>query len=322
MKVGIFGMGAYGMALSSALLKNNCDITMWSKFTEEKELLEKTRKNEKLLPGFKLSEDVKLTTSVEDCAKDKDILIIAIPIAFVDSLCKELNKYVENQYIVIASKGIEQETNLFAHEIIRNSIDTEKIAIISGPSFAIDLIQGMPQALTVASSNASTLAIVKKSFESETLRIEISDDIYGVEICGSVKNIVAIATGILEGLKVNESTRAMFMVEAINNIRKLLKDFNCNEMTILTFSGIGDLLLTCTSEKSRNFRYGILLGENKNKTEIKDYIKNTTVEGFYTLVSLHEILIKNKIENYFFDLIYNIAINGMKAHELLNYLKN
>ncbi len=321
MKVGIFGMGAYGMALSSALIKNNCDITMWSKFEEEKEQLEKTRKNEKALPGFELSQSIKLTTSIQECAQDKDILIIVIPVPFIDSLCLELKNYVTNQHILIASKGIEEKTGLFAHEIVHKHIVTNNIAVISGPSFAVDLIEDLPQGLTLASNNKETISIVKKAFQSKNIKIEIVEDIHGVEICGSVKNIIAIASGMLAGLKVNDSTRAMFMVEAVNNMKYLLKVFNCNENTIMTYAGLGDLLLTCTSEKSRNYNLGILLGEKNSRDVIDKYIKETTVEGYNTLLSLHEILMNQKNNNQFFNTIYEIVVNGHDATELLNSIK-
>ena len=321
MKVGIFGMGAYGMALSHILSQNDCEITMWSKFEEEKEQLRTERKNEKLLPGFVLSEKIELTTSVEECAKEKDLLIIVIPVPFIDALCQELKDYIFNQHILIASKGIEQGTNLFAHEIVRKYINTNNIAIISGPSFAIDIIDNLPQGLTVASKSIETRSIVKNAFKSENIKIEETEDILGVELCGSVKNVIAIATGILEGLKVNESTRAMFMTEAINNMKELLKEFNCNDSIIMTYAGIGDLLLTATSEKSRNFSFGILLGENSKAKTIEDYLNNTTVEGYHTLISLHEIFLRENKKNDFFELIYNIGTGNSSSNDLLKYLK-
>ena len=119
MKVGLFGCGAYGMALSSIMSENKCDITMWTKFEEEKEQLERTRKNEKLIPNFTISEKIQLTTSVEECIKGKDLLIIAIPAAFIDSLAVEMKPYIKNNHILIATKGIEQETGLFIHKIFR-----------------------------------------------------------------------------------------------------------------------------------------------------------------------------------------------------------
>ena len=118
MKVGLFGCGAYGMALSSIMSENKCDITMWTKFEEEKEQLERTRKNEKLIPNFTISEKIQLTTSVEECIKGKDLLIIAIPAAFIDSLAVKMKPYIKNNHILIATKGIEQETGLFIHEIL------------------------------------------------------------------------------------------------------------------------------------------------------------------------------------------------------------
>lgn len=151
MKIGLFGTGAYGMAISSILIENKCEVTMWTKFKEEQENLQQTRKNEKLLPNFKLARSIKITTNVEECIKDKDLLIIAIPAAFVDSLCQEMAPFINENHIAIATKGIEQKTGLFMHELIEKYLNTKNIAVISGPSFAIDIVAKLPIGLSLAS---------------------------------------------------------------------------------------------------------------------------------------------------------------------------
>ena len=150
MKIGLFGCGAYGMAISSILIENKCDVTMWTKFESEKEQLEKTRMNEKLIPNFKISDKIKLTTSIKECIEDKDLLIIAIPAAFVDDLAKAMKPYINNNHILIATKGIEQDTGLFINQILEKYLNTNNRAVISGPSFAIDLVSKMPAGLSLA----------------------------------------------------------------------------------------------------------------------------------------------------------------------------
>ena len=200
MKIGLFGCGAYGMALSSIMIDNNCDITMWTKFEEEKKELEETRKNERLIPNFSISEKIKLTTSVEECIKDKDLLVIAIPAAFIDSLAIAMKPYIKNDHIVIATKGIEQETGLFIHQILEKYLDTKNIAVISGPSFAVDLVTKMPAGLTLATQNKKTEELTKKSLANKYIKLRTTDDITGTEICGSIKNVIALSAGMLEGL--------------------------------------------------------------------------------------------------------------------------
>lgn len=320
MKVGLFGCGAYGMALSSVLIENNCDVTMWTKFEAEKDNLEKTRRNEKLIPNFQISENIKLTTNMEECIKDKELLIIVIPAAFIDSLAIEMKPYIKDNHILIAAKGIEQETGLFVNQILEKHLDTENIAVISGPSFAIDLVSKMPVGLSLASKKEETITIVKKALQNKYVKLRETDDVIGVEICGSIKNVIALSSGILSGLGANDSTKAMLLTEAIHDMEKILDAFSAKKRTVLSFSGIGDLLLTCTSIKSRNFAFGKMLGENKEKEQIEDYLANTTVEGFYTLKSIYELLKDKNISVPVIDLIYDIVVKGKNPEKLLTFL--
>lgn len=320
MKVGIFGTGAYGMALSSILSSNQCKITMWTKFEEEKENLEKTRMNEKLLPNFKLDENVNITNSVEECIKDKDLLIIAIPAAFVSDLCNNMAPYIKDNHIIIATKGIEQGTGLFISEIVENKLNTKNIAVISGPSFATDLISKMPAGLSLASTSEETINLAKEAFQNSYVRLRETDDVIGVEICGSIKNVIALSSGILEGLNANESTKAMLITDAMHDMEEILDAFNCNKRTVLSYAGIGDLLLTCTSTKSRNFSFGKLIGSKPPKEEIDEFVKNNTIEGYYTLESIYQLLKNKQVSIPIIDLIYEITVNGDNPELLFSFL--
>ena len=320
MKVGLFGCGAYGMALSSILTDNNCDITMWTKFQFEKEQLETTRQNEKLIPNFKISEKIKITTSVEECIKDKDLLIIAIPAAFVDDLAKEMRTYIKGNHILIATKGIEQETGLFINQIVEKYCNTKNVGVISGPSFAIDLVSKMPAGLTLASRKKKTRELAKKALANRYIKLRESTDVIGVEICGSIKNVIALSSGMLEGMKANESTKAMLITEAMRDMEEILFAFGAKKRTVDTYAGIGDLLLTCTSTKSRNYSFGKILGEKASQEEIKEYLSKTTVEGFYTLESIYKLLKHKKVKIPIIDLIYDIAVEGIEPEALLTFL--
>ena len=320
MKIGLFGCGAYGMALSSILVHNNCEVTMWTKFESEKENLTKTRKNEKLIPNFKIDKNIKITTSTEECIKDKDLLIIAIPAAFVDSLCEEMKDYITNQNIIIATKGIEQGTGLFISQILEKHLTTRNIAVISGPSFAIDLVSKMPAGLSLASQKPETIILAKKALQNEYIKLRETNDIIGVEICGSIKNVIALAAGMLEGMKANESTKAMLITEAMHDMEQILDAFECNRRTVLSFAGIGDLLLTCTTTKSRNYSLGKLIGENPSEEEKNKFLEKTTVEGYYTLESIYQLLKNKDVKIPIIDLIYEIIVNGKSPKLLLDFL--
>ena len=321
MKIGIFGTGAYGMALASILSENKYDITMWTKFKEEKDLLIKDRGNQKLLPGFFLDNNIKITNNINECAKDKDLLVIAIPAAFVTDLCSELSYVVDKDVnICIASKGIEQNSGLFVHQIVGNYIDSENIAVISGPSFAVDVVTKKPIGLTLATTSINAKNVVNKAFRNDYVKLRHTNDIIGTEICGSIKNVIALASGILEGLNASDSTRAMFITESIHDIEEIINAFDGDRRTVLSFAGFGDLLLTCTSTTSRNYSYGKLVGERKSKEELDNYVKNTTVEGYYTLESIYQLLNDKNVSIPIIDLIYNIIKNDKNPKELLTFL--
>lgn len=320
MKIGLFGSGAYGMALSSILVHNKCEVTMWTRFEEEKERLEKTRSNEKLIPNFKIDSNIKITTSVEECIKGKDLLIIAIPAAFVDSLCLSMKDYINNDHILIATKGIEQGTGLFINEILEKHLNTNNIGVVSGPSFAVDLVTKMPAGLSIASKKPETILLAKQALQNEYIKLRDTNDVTGIEICGSIKNVIALSAGMLAGLEANDSTKAMLIVEAIHDMEEILDSFGCNKRTVLSFAGIGDLLLTCTSVKSRNFRFGKLIGERPERETIDEYLKNTTVEGYYTLESIYQLLKNREVTIPIIDLIYDIVVKGNDPELLLKFL--
>lgn len=320
MKIGLFGTGAYGLALSSILVNNEHKVTMWTKFEDEKDNLVKNRGNDILLPGYKLDKSVKITNSVEECIKDKDLLIIAIPAAFVDELCRDMAPFIDGNNILIATKGIEQGTGLFMNQVVEKYLNTENIAVISGPTFAIDLTSKMPAGLSIASKSSETIIAVKQALQNDYIKLREADDVIGTEICGSIKNVIALSAGMLEGLGANETTKAMLIAEAMHDMEAILDAFDCNKRTVLSYAGVGDLLLTCTSTKSRNFSLGKLLGEKPPREEVDEYLKTKTVEGYYTLESIYQLLRDKEVTIPIIDLIYEIAVEGKNPELLLTFL--
>lgn len=318
MKVSIIGTGAYGLSLALMFYKNKCDITMWTKFKDEKDLLEKKRCNDLLLPKVKIPKDIKFTNDLSK-VKESNLIVIALPAGYVDDIVFELSKYYNNkQHICIATKGIEQDTCLFIDDILRKYIKTKKIAVISGPSFAVDIASNYPIGLSLGTKSKSTEKLLKKYLQNDSLKLRTTDDLIGVEVCGSIKNVIAIAAGMLDGLGSNESTKAMFITESLHDIKGLIKALGGNPKTILSFAGFGDLLLTCTSIKSRNFTYGKLIGE-KSKN-VKKYAETHTVEGLYTLKSIHKLINNKKVNMPIIDLIYDIVFNNKEPKDLLKFL--
>lgn len=319
MKVTILGAGAYGSALSQIVNENGNKVTLWTPLENEAIELNKTRETNKL-PNIKLDKKIKITNNLEEALKNTKLIIIAIPTAFLTNSIKKVKKYYNNTPICIATKGIEQETGLFVYDIVNNILKNDKIAVISGPSFAIDIAQNYPVGLTLASQDKETIELVTETLSNNHFKLRKSHDIVGTELCGSVKNIIAIASGILKGLNAPESTTAMLITESLHDIKALIKGLGGDGDTVLSYAGFGDLLLTATSPKSRNYSFGYMIGSKKPKEEINNYIKNTTIEGLYTLKSISD-LVKNKdVDMPIINLINKIIYKNENPEELINFL--
>lgn len=320
MKIGILGAGAYGMAMASVFDNNGHKIKIWSNSEEEVNLLLTNHKSNKI--DYIIQDDFVITTDMKLVVMDADIIVIAVPSEFVRNVCMELNKYFkEEQIICIASKGIENNSCLFMDDVVRQCIKTDNIAVISGGTFAEDMVKEVPVGLTLATKSKLAGDIILKAMENDYVKIQITDDIIGTEICGSIKNVFAIAAGMLEGMKYPESTKSLFMTEVIKDIKFLIKSLGGKEETILSFAGIGDILLTCSSSKSRNYTLGKMIGEERERQEIKKYIDSSTIEGLYTLNSIKKLLKDKEIEMPIIDLISDIIMGKKNLIELNNFLK-
>ena len=321
MNIAILGTGAYGIALALMFHKNKNNVIMWTKFEEEKKAILKDRENKRVMPGIKIPKDIKITNDFNEAVKDANIIVIAVPAAFVDDVSFELSKcYKEDQYVLIASKGIERDSCLFVGDIFKRHVKTKKFAVVSGPSFAVDIVTNCPIGLTLASENKKTRMIIREALESDSIKLRDSRDVVGVEICGSIKNVIAIAAGMLDGMGYPESTQAMFIVESLHDIKELISKLGGDRKTILSYAGFGDLLLTATSKKSRNFSFGRLIGSNAPQKEIDEYIANTTIEGLYTLQSIYKLLKDKKVKIPIINLIYDIIEGKQKASTLPDFL--
>ena len=277
MNITILGCGAYGTALAHMFKENNCNIKMWNKF-------------EDVFPNLKKElPNIEFTTDMKESLENTELIVIAIPIAFLNDVAIELSKFYKNQDILIASKGININDGLFANQIIEKHIKINNIGAISGGTFAIDMKSKKVMGLTLGTTSQSLITKVKNALENKYLKIQYTSDLIGVEICGAIKNVMAIGFGILDGANYPESSRFLFLTEAIYEINKLIKELNGKNNTIMSYAGIDDIMMTCTSSKSRNYTLGKLLGENKDQDTIEEYKKNTTVEGLGTALAIHNL---------------------------------
>ena len=321
MNVTILGTGAYGLALSKMFLRNNCNVTMWTALDNEYNMLKKYRCNRLVLPSYKIDNKIKITTNMEEALKNTKLIVIAVPVKFIRSTLTEVKKYYKDNHICIASKGIEQNSYLFPYEMIKKELKTNKIGVISGGTFAIDMVNDAPVGLLIASKNSSTTKVIRKALESEMLRVDISSDVLGTEFWGSVKNIMAIGCGIIDGMNYPESTKCLFFTKCFKEITNLVYDFGGNKSTAITYAGIGDFYLTCNSAKSRNYSFGKMISGNFTKDYIDDYLEGNTVEGYYTLKSFYGLTHKKKKKSKIIDILYNIIYNNGDLKLLDEFLK-
>lgn len=309
MNVTILGCGLYGQAIATTLLENNINVTIWNKFQNE---IDNIKDNYK---------DITFTTNIEQSIKNTNLIIIAIPVNFIESTIQELKPYYNNEDILIASKGIDTKNHRFAYEIVQNILKTNNIGVISGGSFAIDMQNKKLLGLTLGTNSVSITNKVKKSLENKYIKIQYTNDITGVSVCGSIKNVMAIGFGILDGANYPESSRFLFLTEAIYEISHLIEYLNGDPKTIMSYAGIDDIMMTCTSAKSRNYTLGKLLGENKSLEEINNYKNTTTIEGLGTSKSIYFLSKEKNINLPLTNIIYDILYNNKNYHKLIEYLE-
>ena len=321
MTVTIIGAGAYGLALSYCFLKNNNKVIVYSKVDSEIDDLLNTSMNKRALGDFVMPKSIIYTKDISFALLKSDIVVIAVATKYLYDICLSLKPYINNKHVVIASKGIDQERLAFASNIVKNTLKIKKLCTISGPSFARDMISNSLIGLSLAATNNSTRKIVTKALENKYLKIRPTNDFIGVELSGTMKNIIAIVAGMLDGLNASESTKAMFLTESINDIRILMRKMKASEKTILSYAGFGDIILTCTSINSRNYSYGKLIGSKKTKEELDNYLKNNTVEGYYTLISIYNLLRRKKIKLPIINVMYDIIINNQNPEKIYTFLR-
>lgn len=315
MKIGILGAGVYAIALADIITSNNHKVTLWTKFEDEMNYLTKNRKN-KNLENYIIPTEVNFTTNLKE-VMNNDLIIFAVPGDFIAETALAIKALVNNQHFCIASKGLYNDKTLF--EVVKKIIDTTNIGVISGPTFAIDIIKKVPIGFSLATINNDTKEVIIKALKNNRVAIDLKNDIIGISICGSLKNIIAIANGMLSGLDLPISTQSLLITKAIYEIQTIIKYYNGNEDTIVSLAGIGDLILTCTSKKSRNYTLGYMI-VSKRQDEIDDYIKNTTIEGIAALNQIQDLIFSKQINIPIISCIYNIIYNKEKIDSLLEII--
>ena len=322
MKIAMLGTGAYSLALSLMLAKKkDNNIMLWTENKNVCDTFKRTKKLDTIFPDRVFPENVDITTSFEEALDNSNLIFIACAAKFVGNVCGNIKPYYDkNIPICIASKGIEEKTGSFLSDIVKNTLNAENIAVLSGPTFAIDMANNEPIALALASTNDFTAKIIKDNLSNDTLKLRETNDLIGIQICGSIKNVIAIASGMVKGLGYAESTLAFLINESLHDMKYLIDELGGDKKTVLSFAGVGDLLLTCTSTKSRNYSFGYIVGSTKDKEQMEEFLKSNTVEGYYTLSSIYKLVRTKHIDLPIINLIYDIIMNGKDPNLLAKFL--
>ena len=321
-KISVIGSGGWGIALTILLHKNGHDLTIWSFDKKEAEELKKTRQNKTKLPNILLPEDIKVTNDLKEAVDDKDILILAVPSKAIRSVSKSLKNIIkDNQIIVNVAKGLEEDTLETMTDIIEEELKDKnpKVAVLSGPSHAEEVGRGIPTTCVVSAHNKELTLYLQNIFMNPSFRVYTSLDMLGVEIGGALKNVIALAAGIADGLNYGDNTKAALITRGIKEIASLGVAMGGEQSTFYGLTGLGDLIVTCASMHSRNRRAGILLGQGKTLDEaIKEV--NMVVEGVYSAKSALMAAKKYNVEIPIIEQVNAVLFENKNVAEAVNEL--
>lgn len=318
--IAVIGAGSWGTALAALLSNNGNNITIWSCVESEVEMLKEFHEQKDKLPGVILKDDMVFTTSLEDAMKDKDVLVLAVPSPFTRSTTHNMAAYIkEGQIVVNVAKGIEDSTLMTLSQIIEEELPTANVCVLSGPSHAEEVGKGLPTTIVVGSKDKDTAVYLQNIFMSDVFRVYISSDILGIEIGAALKNVVALAAGMADGLGCGDNTKAALITRGIAEIARLGINMGGRIETFYGLTGIGDLIVTCASMHSRNRRAGILIGQGKTYEEAMEEVKQV-VEGVYAAKAGLALSKKYNVSMPIIEFVNKILFEGISAKEAVGYL--
>lgn len=321
-KIGYLGAGTWGFALASVLANNGHKVTVWTRDPAFAKLLQKTRVHPKL-PGITAPENIHFTSHLKETVQDADVLVESVTSAGIRTVFEQVAALGPIEVpVILTSKGIEQGTGLLLPEVVSSIMgvaDSPLIGALSGPSHAEDVVQSMPTSVVCSSYDPSVMKMIHELFTTPTFRIYPNSDILGVCFGGAMKNIIAIACGISDGLGCGDNTKAALMTRGLHEIRKLCVVKNCRPETLNGLSGMGDLCVTCMSVHSRNYRFGRLVAEGFSPEGARQKI-GMAIEGIYTCVSARQLGHKHNIPVPITEVTHAIIYEGLDPREAVKAL--
>ena len=319
-KISIIGAGSWGTALARLLAVNGHDVVMWSIVEDEIRMLQENHEHLTKLPGVKLSDDIVFTTDMECAVKGKDILVLAVPSPYTRSTSRTMAPYVsEGQIIVSVAKGIEESTLKVLADVIKEEIPQADVAVLCGPSHAEEVGRGIPTTVVAGAKTRKTAEYIQNVFMNKVFRVYTSPDMMGMELGGALKNVIALAAGIADGLGCGDNTKAALITRGIAEMSRLGVAMGGHIETFNGLTGIGDLIVTCASRHSRNRKAGYLIGQGKTMQEAMDEVK-MVVEGVYSAKAAKILAEKYHIDMPIVEEVNQVLFEGKSAKEAMTDL--
>lgn len=318
MNIAIIGSGSWGVALAVHLASLGHNIKIWSFMEEERDLINNERKC-KFLPGLNLSENIQCSTNFEEVIKDSKFILHVTPSKFTRNIFKQYKQYVGNKPIIICSKGFEKETLETLDEVILEEMPEAKVGVLSGPSHAEEVSIAIPTALVIASKHQNILKTIQDAFMSEKMRIYTSNDVKGVELGGALKNIIAFCAGVAAGIGLGDNSFAALITRGLKEISRLGVELGGKEETFYGLSGLGDLIVTCLSEHSRNRKAGILIGQGKSLEKTKKEV-GMVIESIDNIEVAYELGKLHNIEMPIVETVYKVLYENLNPQEAVKNL--
>lgn len=318
--IAILGAGGWGLGIAVLLNNNGHNVTMWSAVEREVNMLKEERENKISLPGIKISENIHITSDMKEAVDNKDMIIMAVASSYVRQTAAKLKEFVKNgQIIVNVAKGIEEKTLYILTDVISEEIPDADVAVLSGPSHAEEVGRGIPTTCVAGAATRETAEYIQNIFMSDCFRVYISSDVLGIELGGALKNVIALAAGIADGLGYGDNTKAALITRGIGEIGRLGVAMGAKFETFCGLTGIGDLIVTCASMHSRNRRAGILIGKGYKMDDAMKEV-NMVVEGVYSAKAALELGKKYNIQMPIIEKVNEILFDGLDAGEAVKDL--
>lgn len=320
--VAVFGAGSWGTALAIQLARNGLDVNLWGHRRDHIERLVRESENLAYLPGIKLDKNIKPTASIKDCLRQAQIVLIAIPSKNFREFLRALKPHISPEISIFwATKGFEIASGKLLHQLVCEELPGHHYGVVSGPTFASEVARGLPAAITCAGDDAAATALFADLLHGNRFRCYTSSDVIGVELGGALKNIIAIAVGVADGLGFGANTRAALMTRGLSEVMRLGHSLGAREETLMGLAGLGDLILTCTDDQSRNRRFGLAIGEGKSVPEAELEV-GQTVEGLRAAKAIYLISRELGLDLPIMTQVYYVLYEGRKPLDAVKSLED